>query len=64
MVNSKDFILAAELIKNAKVTSDGERIRLVETFAEFFARQNPRFDRNKFLEACGVEVGANFFRHG
>lgn len=28
--------------------------RIAEDLAEFMARENPRFDRVKFLEACGL----------
>ena len=34
--------------------SDPERAMLADRFAERFAGDNPRFDRERFLTACGV----------
>lgn len=30
---------------------------MVRTIADHFARDNPRFDREKFLAACGYDPG-------
>jgi len=31
-----------------------ERRKLADTFAAMFAKANPRFDRARFLSACGL----------
>ena len=30
------------------------RMKFASDFADYFATDNPRFDRKKFLEACGL----------
>lgn len=30
--------------------------RMVDAFADDCARSNPRFDRRRFLAACGIEI--------
>lgn len=32
---------------------------LVRQFADMFARDNPRFDRGRFIQACGTPEGAS-----
>ena len=57
MPTKKDMILAAEIVKArtpARDADSGIRERLTDAFAEYFARNNPRFDRARFLKACGV----------
>ncbi len=34
----------------------GARVDMAEKLADYFASDNPRFDRERFLTACGVEV--------
>lgn len=60
----KDFKAIAEIIKgNVEFIkqTDGhcyncrERIRnIADELADYLSTQNPRFDRKRFLEACGV----------
>jgi hypothetical protein len=48
----KDFVFFTVAIKDFGYPQ--ERSRLAQHFANYFAKSNPRFDRNRFLKACGV----------
>lgn len=50
-MTKKDYILAAEIIREARM-GESERAELVRRFAEFFRRDNPRFDFGRFEAAC------------
>ena len=47
----KDFQMVADLIKNAEPAKKAE---LAQHHADVFAKQNPRFDKERFMAACGV----------
>lgn len=40
------------LLKNKRPTVD--KLQLVEMLASYFQFENPRFDRARFLDACGL----------
>lgn len=48
----KDFQMVADLIKNAEPAKKAE---LAQHHADVFAKQNPRFDKERFMAACGIE---------
>jgi hypothetical protein len=48
----KDFQMVADLIKNAEPAKKAE---LAQHHADVFAKQNPRFDKQRFMAACGVD---------
>jgi len=55
----KDYILISdELYAARQVDYDKHAVnavdRIIEGLASIFARDNPRFNRTKFLTACGV----------
>lgn len=62
MVTKKDFKAIAEIIKQAEIychdtgnyggIANGKKI--ANDLADYFATQNPRFDRQKFLDVCGL----------
>lgn len=55
MTNKKDYEAIAKIIKNSYFEEDPSIVnkdRLVEGFSDYFERSNPRFDRDKFYEAC------------
>lgn len=54
MFTRKHFQAIAEIVSNIK--SDKERKQVAEAHASSFAKENPRFDRNKFLTACKVKA--------
>ncbi len=53
----KHFIELAELVKSMYVDED-ERRRLASQLAGFCAQFNDRFDRGRFIRACGIKEAA------
>ena len=62
MLTKKDFKAVAEIIKKAQGDGwpgydrgyiDGV-MRTAIDLADYFATQNPRFDRKRFMKACGL----------
>ncbi len=57
----KDYVLIAEALKKARPTpSDYNSAHVqfradVTLIADALANDNPRFDRERFLKACGVQ---------
>ena len=51
-MSRRHFALIARQV--AKVRSLGDRINLAHDLATEFAAENARFDRTRFLTACGV----------
>lgn len=57
----KDYVLIAEAVKETTFLADGSqdyKMALAEVAMELanaLSRDNPRFDRGRFLRACGVE---------
>ena len=59
MLSKKDYeAIAAELAAAHEVDTDKRAVDAVERIAEglarYFADDNPRFNRARFLRACGV----------
>ena len=61
MLTKKDFKAVAEIIKDSynydwcgREMSKVCFNRVAKRFANYFATQNPRFNRQKFLDACGL----------
>jgi hypothetical protein len=56
-MTKKNYIQAAELIrKKFYKPRDRHHTAMVETFADFFREDNPRFDEERFRFACNREV--------
>lgn len=55
MFERRHYEAIAELIREHVGLGDMERLRLAEDFADRLARDNPRFDRSRFLKASGAE---------
>ena len=59
-MTKKDYILIAEVLRDgvkARAVSDAETAQAIFTAHLMCARlqsENPRFDRAKFLDACGL----------
>ena len=53
----RDYIAIAAAIQGADKYDDGEAISasIIERIADVMAQDNPRFDRARFLKACGME---------
>lgn len=63
MLTKKDFKAIAEIIAKQFVDDSGNNEswiikrhirKTAQQLADYFAIQNPRFDRRKFLDACGL----------
>ena len=62
MLTKKDFKAVAEIIEKRKKLNRGTRLTsnflyaddLAGDLADYFATQNPRFDRERFMKACGL----------
>lgn len=58
MLTKKTFQQIADTIKGRKdAMSAHDHRRLAEEFADMCARTNPRFDRHRFMQACGCLDG-------
>jgi len=51
-MNKKDYVKVAKVIKDAPAT-----MALIFALMDIFEEDNPRFDRDIFLEACGLKEG-------
>jgi len=58
-MSRKHFVAVARVLAS-QLATDASRYPAVksiaEGLAEVFAAENPRFDRTRFLRACGVEI--------
>ena len=62
-MTKKDYIKFANMIRSQIQDADSERdwyaresaIRTASDAASIFKADNPRFDREQFLKACGIE---------
>lgn len=61
MLTKKHFKAIAEIIRTSRdviITYTSNKpiaeCDVAEHLADYFATQNPRFDRQKFLDACGL----------
>ena len=59
MMTRKDYVQVAKIINNYfDLADDYDGLNanvhdfLIEPFIEFFEKDNPRFDKDKFCEAC------------
>jgi hypothetical protein len=63
MMTKRDFKLIATILDGQTIVSPSQmaaacreqRDTYARAFADALARENPRFDRARFLAACGVE---------
>jgi hypothetical protein len=53
MSTRKHFVIVAALV--AAITPAKKRAEFAAHHAAIFAAENPRFDRSRFLAACGVK---------
>ena len=58
MMTRKDYVATADILEVLVATATDESFPdiqdAVDAFAEMFANDNPRFDRKRFVEACGI----------
>lgn len=60
MFTKRYYKAIAKIVKNTIYNKgwseyDKRERKFVSNLADYFAKDNPRFDRNKFLKACGLE---------
>jgi len=53
-MTKKNYKRAAELVK--ELSDKAEWTAAIELLLTFFAEDNPRFDRERFMEACGYKT--------
>lgn len=60
MMTRKDYVATADILDTLVSTVSEENLPevldAVDAFADMFAKDNERFDRTRFLDACGVTV--------
>jgi len=57
MMTRKDYIATAEILKYASTkTHPALFSKMVNDFAEMFAKDNPRFDANRFYSAANYKI--------
>jgi hypothetical protein len=58
MMTRKDYVATADILEVLVATVSDEDLPLVldavDSFADMFAKDNERFQRSVFLNACGV----------
>jgi hypothetical protein len=54
MMTRKDYKRAAEIVNTEPKRSD--RLFLAMTFVKFFIGDNPRFNAERFVDACNTEL--------
>ena len=57
-MHRKDYVAIADVLATRKgiwSTAELARQDIAEMIADLMARDNPRFDRARFLAACGVQ---------
>lgn len=63
MTSRKDYKAIAEIIKNNyDVSTEPVRFMLrdmTDQIAQYFASDNPQFDRLKFVDVCGMNDGTD-----
>ena len=50
----KDYVLIADVLAVAWWASNDQRRHIAHDLADALGADNPRFDRDRFLVACGV----------
>ncbi|OBQ45537.1 MAG: hypothetical protein AN484_00755 [Aphanizomenon flos-aquae WA102] len=57
MMTRKDYIETANILNKFANEIDSKTFQdLIFEFSEWFASDNPRFDENKFWDACTKEI--------
>ncbi len=57
MLTKKHFEAVAQVLKAfPEGAPTASQAKLAEAFADMFENENPRFERGRFLKACGVWV--------
>ena len=54
MQTRKHFERTASLIKNFTAVTEKQRSEMAHKFSNMYAEENPRFDAERFIKACGI----------
>ena len=52
-MSRKDYIATAGILNARRTLHPGVALLIARDLADMFSRDNPRFDRGRFLAACG-----------
>ena len=56
MMTRKDYVATAEILSDvADVIDDVVLYALAKDFSDYFSKDNPRFDRDRFFRAIGIK---------
>jgi hypothetical protein len=56
MMTRKDYVKTAEILSDVSdVVDDVVLYAIAKDFADYFSQDNPRFDANRFFNACGLK---------
>lgn len=58
-MTKKDFDLLAETVRTHQWRDDYERFLFASHLASKLEKTNPRFDRDRFIRACGITTKAS-----
>ena len=53
-MSRKDYLRAAQLVREARYLEEGQRVELFEDLCEWFQADNPRFCPDRFFAACAI----------
>ena len=56
MITRKHFEKTASLIKGFTAINEDQRYHMALEFSNMFAEENPRFNRETFIKACGIGI--------
>lgn len=54
-MTKKDYIAIAAVVKSQSFTDPQDKTNLAHALASMLRQDNDRFDRDRFLDACGVK---------
>lgn len=60
-MSRRDYLRAAQLVREAAYLSETQRVTLFEDLCQWFSSDNPRFSPDRFFAACAI--GDGFSRH-
>ena len=55
MLTRKHFERTASLIRTTGI-NDADRLKIAREFSNMYAEENPRFDAERFIKACGFGI--------
>ena len=56
MMTRKDYVITAEILRDALPYDSDLILKIAEEFAHYFKQDNPRFDRTRFFNAVEENV--------